>query len=308
MSDVEGPQFVEWYVTNNCPLDCYHCFVGASYRNSREDLPLEVLERVADELVQIGAGCVNLTGGDPLLANHVFLLAERLESAGVTTTLSTTGWAVTPIIAERIVHTFRGGVQLSLDGARAETHDRLRGRRGAFDRALEAIDLLRQFDPHYDMSVCFVPSARNHREFDALVDVVLAHGVPGLKVLALYPLGKLRHRPDLFLHQEDLRELLDRVIERKHRLQGRLRIFYNDAVYNMRHYVEEGGKNQMMEIDHRGRVRIASYLPMVFGNVRRDSLARIWRDRLSSAFAEERVRSFITSLKYASDLHGMGEA
>lgn len=58
--------------------------------------------------------------------------------------------------------------------------------------------------------------------------------------------------------------------------------------------------------EHRGRIRIASYLPMVFGNVRRDSLARVWRDRLSGAFAEERVRSFITSLKYARDLHGMG--
>ncbi|GGL57086.1 hypothetical protein GCM10014719_68100 [Planomonospora parontospora subsp. antibiotica] len=71
----------------------------------------------------------------------VFEIADRMSAAGIEVSLFTGGWSLRPEMIDDIVRgSFR--VSVSVDGATAEVHDRIRGRRGSFDRAMNALALL----------------------------------------------------------------------------------------------------------------------------------------------------------------------
>jgi len=82
-----------------------------------------------------------LAGGEPLIVRDLGEVITRITGAGVQVHLYTSGWAVTPRIVEDVLRLCTS-VSVSVDGATAEVHDRIRGRAGSFDRAMKALAVL----------------------------------------------------------------------------------------------------------------------------------------------------------------------
>jgi hypothetical protein len=99
------------------------------------------LYRITDALIAMKPGGVMLSGGEPLLVKEIFDIAERLSKAGVAVLLYTSGWGLEPAMVAPIISLF-SRVSVSVDGATAEVHDRIRGRAGSFDRAMSALSQL----------------------------------------------------------------------------------------------------------------------------------------------------------------------
>lgn len=136
----DRPLEVIWDITYACPLRCSHCYSESGRRPSRQ-LDHDQMIRAADAIVAMKPYGVSLAGGEPLLVRGVFQVAERLSAAGIEVALYTGGWTVRPDLIDDIARSFfRVGV--SVDGATAEVHDQVRGRRGSFDRAMNALALL----------------------------------------------------------------------------------------------------------------------------------------------------------------------
>jgi MoaA/NifB/PqqE/SkfB family radical SAM enzyme len=137
---MDGPHVVVWDITHACPLRCEHCYSEAGRRPARR-LDRGDLLRVADTIIEMGPALVDLCGGEPLVVPEIFEVAERLRGAGVLVALYTGGW---PLRAETVPRLAEScdRVVVSVDGATAEVHDRLRGRAGSFDRAMRALELL----------------------------------------------------------------------------------------------------------------------------------------------------------------------
>ncbi|MEV4759582.1 radical SAM protein [Micromonospora sp. NPDC049559] len=141
MVDVpDRPENIVWDITYACPLRCLHCYSESGRRPSRQ-LSAEDLVRVVDAMVALRPRSISLAGGEPLLVPGVFDLAERIAGAGIGVLLYTGGWSLPPETAERAVRVFHR-IVVSVDGATAETHDRIRGRVGSFARALTALERL----------------------------------------------------------------------------------------------------------------------------------------------------------------------
>ncbi|MEL3945688.1 MULTISPECIES: radical SAM protein [Streptomyces] len=140
MSRCSGPEVVVWDTTYACPLRCSHCYSESGRRPSRQLGPDDML-RVADALVALGPRVVALSGGEPLVVRGVFDVAERLRAGGVKLSINTSGWVMSRALAERLADRF-DEVIVSLDGATPEVHDRIRGRKGSFDRVLATLALL----------------------------------------------------------------------------------------------------------------------------------------------------------------------
>lgn len=136
---VSGPDDVVWDITYACPLRCIHCYSESGRRASRR-LGRDALLRVADAIISLNPRSVALAGGEPLLVSNLFEVAERISRANIGVILYTSGWALDPALAERIVRTFYQ-VVVSVDGATAEVHDRIRRRAGSFDHAMNALSL-----------------------------------------------------------------------------------------------------------------------------------------------------------------------
>lgn len=135
-----GPNTVVWDVTYACPLRCTHCYSESGRRPARQ-VGADDLPRIADAIIALRPANVILAGGEPLLVNGIFAIAERLKQAGCHVVLYTGGWSLRPSMVEELVRVC-DEVTVSVDGATAEVHDRIRGRRGSFDRALAALHLL----------------------------------------------------------------------------------------------------------------------------------------------------------------------
>lgn len=129
-----------WDLTYACPLRCTHCY-SESGRRPAKTLPAEELMKIAEILVMSGAGRVSLSGGEPLIVPGWAEAARRLRDAGIEVTLFTSGWVMDEAIAAEIGRSVTH-VCVSLDGATAETHDRIRQRSGSFDRAMAALGVL----------------------------------------------------------------------------------------------------------------------------------------------------------------------
>jgi hypothetical protein len=140
MTELAVPAEVNWDITYACPLRCVHCYSESGRRPTRQLDRADQL-RVADAIITMRPGWVALSGGEPLVVPGVFDIAERFGRAGIPVSLYTSGWSLRPGMLDVIVRLFTR-VNVSVDGANAGIHDRIRGRAGSFDRAMAALALL----------------------------------------------------------------------------------------------------------------------------------------------------------------------
>ena len=126
-------------VTNRCPYRCWHCYNAG---RSPADLPLDVWRRLAPEVQDLGAVMVTLTGGEPLLRDDLEEIAGLFDDRSCLV-LGTTGAGLTTKRARALRQHGLFAVGISLDSIDEATHDRLRGRKGAFQTAVRAIAVAR---------------------------------------------------------------------------------------------------------------------------------------------------------------------
>jgi radical SAM protein with 4Fe4S-binding SPASM domain len=78
-----------------------------------------------------------LSGGEPLLHPLFFTIARYARERELRLTLSTNGTLISPEVAKKLREIGFAYVGISLDGI-GETHDKFRGKSGAFERAVRA--------------------------------------------------------------------------------------------------------------------------------------------------------------------------
>jgi len=133
-----------WMYTNfDCNLACDYCCARSSPRAARRELGRDRVRQLAAEAVDAGVTELILTGGEPFLLPDIGELV-----AACTTLLPTTLLTNGMLFRGRRLDALRGmdrtrlAVQVSLDSATAEAHDRHRGR-GSWDRAVSGIHTAR---------------------------------------------------------------------------------------------------------------------------------------------------------------------
>lgn len=158
-------------VTNQCNHRCRTCFV---YDHLQDDLTLAEYERI---FRSIGRGVYYLTvsGGEPFLRRdlvEICSLARRYLDPKVLL-LPTNGLRPGPTVAAvaEIARRFAGRqvvVNLSLDGI-GEEHDAIRGRPGAYPKALETFAALGELEaPNLTRGIHTVVSKLNVDRFPAI--------------------------------------------------------------------------------------------------------------------------------------------
>ncbi len=129
-------------VTNACSRSCVHCL------RNREDPPgfllVDLAEAILSQAKALGLKKVALTGGEVAVYPHLEDLVRLIAAHSFTFNLVTNGCRfgerLLPLLSEPPIKEKLEGVCFSLDGARPETHDALRGE-GSFLEVMEAISL-----------------------------------------------------------------------------------------------------------------------------------------------------------------------
>lgn len=128
---------VVWHITRRCNLRCGHCYSDSSAKQYPGELSLQQCIDVIDDLADYQVPALVLSGGEPMLHPHFFDLAGYAVARGLRIMVSTNGTRIDLHSAQRLKDLGVAYVGISLTGV-GESHDKFRGRDGAFEKAMEA--------------------------------------------------------------------------------------------------------------------------------------------------------------------------
>jgi MoaA/NifB/PqqE/SkfB family radical SAM enzyme len=173
---VPSPLFVAWDITYKCNLNCFFCDRQTFYRKQmNKDLTLDEAKRVIDNLVAADVMSIGITGGEALLRDDLEQIAEYAVEQGLVATLSTNGTLLTKARAKKLVKLFQS-ISISLDGL-SETHDEVRGKKGAYAGAVRGLKILAETKPrNCAFGVNFVLNKQNYHQLHEVFDTVRGIG------------------------------------------------------------------------------------------------------------------------------------
>ncbi len=141
-----GPIHGTLMVTYRCNFNCVMCDMpekcATRVRAGVEEIGTDRFRAIIGDFARLGVPGLGFTGGEPMLRQDIFELLACTRKHGMITHLNTNGYFLGDVEARRILEVGVDSVNISLDGASAATHDRIRNCRGAFERATTAVERL----------------------------------------------------------------------------------------------------------------------------------------------------------------------
>lgn len=258
-------------------------------------------KRLIDQIAELRVPVFVLTGGDPIKRPDLFELIDYSRQAGVRVSLTP---SATPLLTQDVIRRLKDAglarLAVSMDGARAETHDAFRGMSGSFARTLDAIRWANEVGLPVQINTTF--SRRNIGEIDDLVALMETLRITLWSVFFLVPLG--RGKLNELLSAEEFEQVFARLYDlsksasfdiktteaqhyRRFLLQQRAAERSSGAVTTSPEKMEDtigraprglnDGKGFVF-ISHKGEVFPSGFLPVSAGNVRQEPLATIYRE------------------------------
>ena len=181
-------RYLLFYVTSRCNLRCRHCFY-LDELNQHDELSLDEIKRVAASLRPLAF--VRMTGGEPFLRDDLPEVTEAFHRiAGVRRMGIITNGTKTDKIKNSVDGIFERCPSLSLDvgvsiDGLEETHDAIRGLRGAYEKARRTVEIVTQAKERYPnllVSLVITLTAKNEPELDALFEELSGWGVDRISV------------------------------------------------------------------------------------------------------------------------------
>ena len=166
---LSAPVNVTWEVTYTCNLRCIHCLSDSGPKRKGELSTDECLQ-VIDALAAMKVFQFNIGGGEPFMRPDFLELMDYAQQKGMVTCISTNGTLLDKAISRRLDNKLVY-IQVSLDGATPASNDAIRGR-GSFDKAVQALQYLRQND--IEVSINTVLTRRSFPELEQLKELAVS--------------------------------------------------------------------------------------------------------------------------------------
>jgi len=181
------PLWVHIQPFTRCNQHCFHCYCHGGPNADPFLLPVQTWQRVIAMLDDYGVLDVYVTGGESLLYESFFTIAEDILSRGMGFGLSTNATLLSGRILGRLRDLRIETVQVSLDGAHAAVHEQIRGAPGSFSRTCEGIARIAGFSAPV---INTVVSRVNLGELEDIVKLGKEHGCARFKFFPQKPVGR----------------------------------------------------------------------------------------------------------------------
>lgn len=261
------------------------------------------------QAIDLSIPYVAFGGGEPLNVPFAFDLFEMLASAGVAVKLETNGRHIDGVTAARLHALGIECIQISLDGATAETHQAVRPG-SSFEAALAAIDRLVALGTAPQL--VFAPTVLNIHEIVPAFELAVRHGCSAFVTGPLMRLGRAaaawnQLACDQAAWEQAAVALRERAAEMN--VDIALNIYPWDIVTELACRLES--PQAMLLIVPNGRIKLLNALPFAPADLRRESLAQAWQ-AYRVAWRMPEVRDFVTRcqtdpglLKHANEIWDM---
>lgn len=278
-------------LTYKCNLRCLHCFNSSGEHNfQNQELSNEQLFKIVKDVAELNPTTVCFCGGETLLRKDILIkCAEYLNgysNGDMSINLVTNGYLMTEEIAKDLKGAGIKFIQVSLDGSNKNSHEWIRNKEGAFDKAVNAIKLLKSTG--FYVGVACTPTKKNINEIDEIIDLCKNLGVNEFRMQPLMKLGRAHSIENEFLDYIEYRKLA-RKLSHKNLLPEykSINLEWGDPVM---HIVDGRKGNKKLDylcINAYGDLLVSPYLPIKFGNLKKRSLNEYFENGLSDIWKIE---------------------
>jgi radical SAM protein with 4Fe4S-binding SPASM domain len=236
---------------------------------------------VIDQICEAGKPIVVLSGGEPLLREDIFTIAQYGTEQGLRMVMGTSGYLINHATAAKLREAEIQAVAISIDSAEPAIHDSFRGVNGVWERAIQAIQFCQNEGIGVQINMSVMHSVL--RDVEDVISMGTSLGVHDYQLFFPVPTGRAREiEPRSPQEYEDLiRQILIRY------QTSDLNIRPTCSPQFRRIASEEGIRNpawgrgclagiSYCRIFANGDVTPCPYLPVSAGNVRTTSFSDIW--------------------------------
>ena len=294
----DGPslRLVAWEITRNCNLSCVHCRASATMGPYEGELDTQTGLRLLHQIKAVGDPIIILTGGEPLLRPDIFEIARYGTDLGLRMVMAPNGTLITKKTAAQMADAGIKRISISLDGATREVHDRFRGVEGAFDGALNGVELAKEAGIEFQINTTITKS--NLDQIPAIQALAVELGAVAHHIFLLVPTGRGKYIVDKEINALEYENTLNWFYDQREKTPLQLKATCAPHYYRiLRQNAKRDGKKVTFEthgldavtrgclggigfcfISHRGIVQPCGFLDLDCGDVTRQPFQEIWNN------------------------------
>lgn len=267
-------------LTHRCPLHCVYCSNPLELAGRSSELSTDSWAQVFRQAAELGVLQADFTGGEPLARPDIVELVRSARQAGLYVSLISSGLPLDEAKLAALVTAGLDHVQLSFQGATAQTAQEISGTRTHLQK-LEVLDWLRKH--RIGVTLNFVIHRQNIHELEQMLSIVAEHQPGTVEFASVQYYGyALANRAALLPTREQLAFCVDTLKKAEAQFQGKTRVvFVVPDYYGKFPKPCVGGWGQkLMLISPDGTAlpcHAAAVIPgLQFENVTNKSLREIW--------------------------------
>lgn len=197
-------------LTLNCNEHCWHC--GSRCGDVRADeMSPEQWKEILDQLKEDYKDSlpqINVTGGEPLLYHGFEEVMSYAHELGFKWGMTSNAILITPEVAQMLKRCGMNTISVSIDGL-PETHDKIRGLKGAYQRAMDGIQNLIDLQFVDQIMITTVVNHQTIGELEPLYEILCDVDIDSWRVMGIEPIGRALEHPELLLTNEDHKALME---------------------------------------------------------------------------------------------------
>jgi len=258
---------VEIGVTFECQCSCSKCSSAFMYAPGREKMSIEEIRDVAKDILSLGAVHINLTGGEPLVAEDIFEIIKAIQPQKVLITINTNGLLLTNDMIDRLDKAGVDIIKISIDSPLEEEHDQSRGYKGCFKQVVNALAYIKKKKRIIGQisTVCLKENLASGKIWKLIEMAKQYDALVGLTIPAVS--GKWIEDEEVLLNKKE-REILAELIKIPHVIRD------VDEAYTRSHC--PAGSEEFY-LTRYGDVIPCPLIQISFGNIKEENLKVIWQ-------------------------------
>ena len=222
--ELNAPIHVHWEMTNECNLNCIHCY-QQNDKIRQTHLDRKNLFIVAKRIIEAGVFQVTLTGGEPFTIKCLPDLIEYFNNNGIVPHITSNGTLIETSTISWLSKV-NSTIQISLDSHIPEVHNQIRQHSEAHKLVMNAINLLIENDMKFSLAFC--ANKQNFRDIEGVINYAIDNNVNILLIGEVLPLyGSLYVKQSLSFSISEYKDFISSIIELKKRYQSQIEIHIN---------------------------------------------------------------------------------
>ncbi len=293
------PYLISYAVTMKCNLKCKHCYSDATEKQAPDELLTEEAKRLLDRIANWGIKLLIFDGGEPLCRDDFFDISKYAAQKGLRVVIGSNGTLIDIDVAKKLKKSGVMAVQISIDGAEAQTHDRFRGEVGAFSNALDGAKSCREADLPFQFGMTIRRSTLD--EIPDMMKLALDSGATAAEFFDLVQVPRVkRDIPEEVLKPEERKKIMVWLAEAQKYCPIIIRVpgcpmytlilqekniqpkhFPTDLLKRIPYYgrgCAAGMANGYLTILPNGDIIPCMLLQTKLGNIRKESITQIWNN------------------------------